>query len=102
VVAFPRVSPLKSGVHPEGIKSRLKSENAWCRSVQNFLTFNLVSKTERLKYTLYDKLVVSYGCENWSLILRKKYRLRLFENMALRKIVGHRRAGNKRRLEKST
>jgi hypothetical protein len=32
--------------------------------------------------------VVQYGCETWSLILREKYRLRVFENRVLRKIFG--------------
>jgi len=35
--------------------------------------------------------VVLYGCENWSLILREKRRLRLFENRVLRRIFGPRR-----------
>jgi hypothetical protein len=30
--------------------------------------------------------VVLYGCETWSLTLRKEHRLRLFENRVLRKI----------------
>ena len=29
-----------------------------------------------------------YGCENWSLTMRKKHRLRVFENKVLRKIFG--------------
>jgi len=28
--------------------------------------------------------VVLYGCETWSLTMRKKYRLRVFENRVLR------------------
>jgi hypothetical protein len=32
--------------------------------------------------------VVFYGCETWSLILRKERRLRVFENGVLRRIVG--------------
>jgi len=35
--------------------------------------------------------VVSYGCENWSLTLRKERKLRVFENMVLRRIIGPRR-----------
>jgi hypothetical protein len=35
--------------------------------------------------------VVLYGCETWSLILREKRRLRVFENRALRKICESRR-----------
>jgi hypothetical protein len=40
--------------------------------------------------------VVLYGCEIWSLTLRKEHRLRMFENRALR-IFGPKRDG---RLEK--
>ena len=35
--------------------------------------------------------VVLYGCESWSLILREKRKLRVSENMVLRKIFGPRR-----------
>jgi hypothetical protein len=36
-------------------------------------------------------LPVLYGCETWSLILRKERKLRVFENMVLRRIFGPRR-----------
>jgi len=36
--------------------------------------------------------VVLYGCEIWSLTLREERRLRVFENMVLRRIYGPRRA----------
>ena len=32
-----------------------------------------------------------YGCENWSLTLREERKLRVFENMVLRRIFGPRR-----------
>jgi hypothetical protein len=32
-----------------------------------------------------------YGCETWSLTLREKYRLRVFENRVLRRIFGPKR-----------
>ena len=32
--------------------------------------------------------VVLYGCETWSLTLREKHRLRVFENRVLRRIFG--------------
>jgi hypothetical protein len=32
--------------------------------------------------------VVLYWCETWSLILREKYRLRVFENRVLRRTLG--------------
>jgi hypothetical protein len=35
--------------------------------------------------------VVPYGCETWSLTLREKYRLGVFENRVLRRIFGPKR-----------
>jgi hypothetical protein len=35
--------------------------------------------------------VVLYGCEFWSLTLREEHRLRVFENMVLRRIFGPKR-----------
>jgi hypothetical protein len=35
--------------------------------------------------------VVLYGCETWSLILREKHRLRVFENRELKRIFGPKR-----------
>jgi len=32
-----------------------------------------------------------YVCETWSLTVREEYRLRVFNNRALRKIFGHKR-----------
>jgi hypothetical protein len=32
-----------------------------------------------------------YGCETWSLILKEERRLRVFENMVLRRIFGSKR-----------
>ena len=42
---------------------------------------------------VYNKtsLVVLYGCETWSLTLRKEHRLRVFKNRVLRKIFGPKR-----------
>ena len=36
-------------------------------------------------------LVVLYGCETWSLTFREERKLRVFENMVLRRIFGPRR-----------
>ena len=47
--------------------------------------------------------VVSYGCETWSLTLRKERNLRVFENWVLRRIFGPKRdelTGEWRRLHK--
>jgi hypothetical protein len=35
--------------------------------------------------------VVSYGCETWSLLLRERCKLRVFENRVLRRIFGCKR-----------
>jgi hypothetical protein len=35
--------------------------------------------------------VILYGCETWSLTLRKEHRLRVFENKVLRRIFGPKR-----------
>jgi hypothetical protein len=35
--------------------------------------------------------VVLYGCETWSLTIREERRLKVFENMALRRVFGPRR-----------
>jgi hypothetical protein len=35
--------------------------------------------------------MVLHGCETWSLILREEHRLRVFENMVLRRIFGPKR-----------
>jgi len=39
----------------------------------------------------YNLPVVLYGCESWSLTLREERRLRVFENMVLRRIFGLKR-----------
>jgi len=77
---------------PEEIKSKLKLGNACYHSVQNLLSSMLLSKN--LKIEIYRTIilaVVLYGCETWSLTLREERKLRVFENMVLRKIFGPRR-----------
>jgi len=60
--------------------------------------------SKNLKIKIYRTIilpVVLYGCETWSLTLRKERKLREFENMVLRRIFGPRRAevtGELRRL----
>ena len=61
-------------VYPENLSSRLLSKN--------------------LKIKMYRTIilpVVFYGCETWSLTLREERKLRVFENMILRRIFGPRR-----------
>jgi len=76
----------------EEIKSRLRSGNACCHSVQNLLSCRLLSKN--LKIKIYGTIilpVVLFGCETWSLTLREERKLRVFENMVLKRIFGPRR-----------
>jgi hypothetical protein len=57
----------------EEIKSRLKLGNACCHSVQDLLSFSLLSKNIKIKvYITIILPVVLYGCETWSLTLREK------------------------------
>ena len=52
----------------------------------------LVSKNLKIKiYRTIILPVVLYGCETWSLTLREESKLRVFENMVLRRIFGPRR-----------
>ena len=77
---------------PEEIKSRRRSGNACYHSVQNLLSSRLLSKNLKIKiYRTIIFPVVLYGCETWSLTLRKERRPRVFENMVLRRIFGPRR-----------
>jgi len=76
----------------EEIKSRLRSRNACYHSVQNLLSSTLLSKNLKIKIHRTIMLpVVLYGCEAWSLTLREERKLRMFENMVLRRIFGPRR-----------
>ena len=65
----------------EKIKSRLRSGNACYYSVQNLLSFRLLSKNLKIKiYRIIILPIVLYGCETWSLTLREERKLRVFEN----------------------
>ena len=76
----------------EEIKSRLRSGNACYHSVQNLLSSRLLSKNLKIKiYRTIILPVVLYECEAQSLILREERKLRVFENMVLRRIFGPRR-----------
>jgi len=76
---------------PEEIKSRLRSGNACYYLVQNLLSSRLLSKNVKIKiHRTIILVVVLYGCETWSLTLREERKLRVFENMVLRRIFGSR------------
>jgi len=60
--------------------------------VQNLLSSRLLFK--HLKIKIYRNIILSvvlYGCETWSLTLREERKLRVFENIVLRRIFGPRR-----------
>ena len=76
----------------EAIKSRLMSGNACYHSVQNLLSSRLLFKNLKIKiYRTIILPVVLCGCETWSLTLWEERKLRMFENMVLRRIFGPRR-----------
>jgi len=67
----------------------MKSGNACCHQVQNILTSSSLSKN--IKTKIYRTVILPvdlYGCEAWSLNLREKHRLQVFENRVLKKIFG--------------
>ena len=73
----------------EEIKSRLRSGNACYHSVQNLLSSRLLSKN--LKIKIYRTIILPvflYGCETWSLTMKEERKLRVFEDMVLRRIFG--------------
>ena len=60
--------------------------------MQGLLSSRLPSKN--LKTKIYRTIIFSvflYGCEAWSLTAREERKLRVFENMVLRRIFGPRR-----------
>jgi hypothetical protein len=62
----------------EEIKRRLNSGNACYHSVQNLLSFFLLSKNLKIRTCKTVILpVVLYGCKAWSLTLREEYRLKV-------------------------
>jgi len=57
--------------------------------VQNLLSSRLLSKNLKIKiYRTIILPVVLYGCETWSLTLREGRKLRVIENMVLKRIFG--------------
>jgi hypothetical protein len=73
----------------EEIKSRLKSGNACCQSVQNILSSSLPFRYLDSKiYRTVILPVVLYRHETWSLTLREERRLMVFKNRVLRRMFG--------------
>jgi len=73
----------------EEIKSRLRPGNDCYHSVHNLLPSRLLSKNLKIKiYRTIILPVVLYGCDTWSSTRREERKLRVFENMVLRRIFG--------------
>jgi hypothetical protein len=74
----------QNDIHDE-IKRRLNSGNACYHSVQNLLSYRLISKNLQIKmYKTVVLPIVLYGCETCSLALREEHRLRVFKNRVSR------------------
>jgi hypothetical protein len=74
------------------VETRLQAGNGCYHSVQNLLSSRLLSKNTKIRvYRTVISPVVLYDCETWSLTLREKQRLRVFENRVLRRIFGPKR-----------
>jgi hypothetical protein len=76
---------------PKNLIEVINSGKACYRPVQS-LPFCLLSKNVNIKlYNTIILYVILYGCETWSLTLRKGHTLSKFENGALGRIFGPRR-----------
>jgi len=70
----------------EEIKSRAKSGNVCCHSVQNLLTSSLLSKNIKIKVQKNAILPVDLcGYDTWPITLREKRRLGVSTNRVSRK-----------------
>jgi len=57
-----------------------------------FLSSSLLSKNMKIKiYRTVTLPLLLYGCEIWSLTLKEKLRLRVFENRVVRRLFGIKR-----------
>jgi len=60
--------------------------------ISTFFVFQVAIQKFKMKiYRTIILPVVLYGCETWSLTLREERKLRVFEDMVLRRIFGPRR-----------
>ena len=66
----------------------LKSGNTCYYSVHNLLSSTLLSKNIKIKIQRIAILPVAlYGCETWSVTLKKEHSLTMFEKRVLREIL---------------
>ena len=83
-----------SGEQPVGREGQIKRDKIGvcgphCKKYQ----YSVLTLSKNLKIKIYRTIIlpVLYGCETWSLTLREERKLRVFENMVLRRIFGPRR-----------
>jgi hypothetical protein len=85
--SFENVAQFKyqtQNLNQKEIKRRSNSGNVRYHSVQNLLSYHLLS--ENIKIRIYKTIilpVVLYGCATWSLTLKEEHRVRVFENRVL-------------------
>jgi len=86
---------LPSGLFPSGFPTKklyTPSPHPHTPYAQPISSFSMLSKNLKIKiYSTIILPVVLYGCETWSMTLREERKLRVFENMVLRKIFEPRR-----------
>jgi hypothetical protein len=69
---------------------------SYCQSVQTLVSSRLLCKDLKIKiYRIIILPVVLCGCESWSLTLREKRRLKVFEKRVLRRLLGLKRGVEK-------
>ena len=69
----------------------MNSGNSCCHLVQNVLSFSLLAENIKNMISRETVFPVLCGYKVWSLTLTEEHRLRLFENMMLRKVFGSKR-----------
>jgi hypothetical protein len=89
---FAMFHPFRGAIISLYIVTSLRSASACYHSVQNLLFLRLLPKNLKIKIHRTIILpIVLYGFETWSLTLREERKMRVFENMVLRRIFGPRR-----------
>ena len=73
------------------LHGRAKDLSAWASHKVSGIYFLKLYSINTTIYRNIILLVALYGCETWSLTLCEESKLRVFENMVLRRIFGHRR-----------
>jgi hypothetical protein len=92
-IKYLRITVAKNLLQEE-IKRKLNSDNACYHSVQNLLSYRLLLNNVKVRiHTTIILPVVLYRCKTWSLIIREKHKLRVFENGVLMRIFRLKRDG---------